>query len=250
MSHHCWADEPFAAFDIESTGLDVETARIVTATILTIEGSVVKERGWLADPGIEIPEPATAVHGITTAHARAHGQPAARVVEEIHGVLEDLWVNGVPVVIYNAPYDITVLDRELRRHLGHGIGTPGPIVDPLTIDRAQDKYRKGSHKLADVCRHHGIVLSEDDAHTSAGDCLAAARLAWKLAHHAEYGHMACIDIDLLQRHQEQWYATWAKGYERHRRQQLVRDGASDSDLHAAVVPRDWPLRPYREEAMA
>ena len=68
-------------FDLETTGVDVTTDRIVTAHVglLGPDGVALRSQSWLADPGVEIPEGATAVHGITTAHARAH--PAARAAQ-------------------------------------------------------------------------------------------------------------------------------------------------------------------------
>ena len=59
-------------FDLETTGVDVETSRIVSAcvAILEADGTVVARWDWLADPIIEIPEGASAVHGITTDRAR------------------------------------------------------------------------------------------------------------------------------------------------------------------------------------
>jgi DNA polymerase III epsilon subunit-like protein len=35
-----WADGPMATFDLETTGVDPETARIVTASVITIEPGV------------------------------------------------------------------------------------------------------------------------------------------------------------------------------------------------------------------
>ena len=40
-------------------------------------------RDWLADPGVPIPDGAAAIHGITTARARADGRPAREVVAEV-----------------------------------------------------------------------------------------------------------------------------------------------------------------------
>jgi DNA polymerase-3 subunit epsilon len=75
-----------AAFDTESTGVNTESDRIVTACIAHIDGTgsgapVVRE--WLVDPGIEIPEGAVKVHGITTERARAEGMSPAPAVAEI-----------------------------------------------------------------------------------------------------------------------------------------------------------------------
>src|SRR5690554_6553076 len=72
----------FGVFDLETTGIDVRTSRIVTAHIgvLDAEGVLVGSHEWLADPGVEIPPQASAVHGVTTERARAEGRPAGQVV--------------------------------------------------------------------------------------------------------------------------------------------------------------------------
>ena len=83
-----WVDA-VGVFDLETTGIDVTTDRIVTAHVglLDADGAAVRAQSWLADPGVPIPDGATAVHGITTAHAQEHGAPAAQVVaavDELH----------------------------------------------------------------------------------------------------------------------------------------------------------------------
>ena len=107
-----------AVFDLETTGVDVRTARIVTAYlgVLDASGEVVSSRSWMADPGIEIPEGAAAVHGITTERARADGRPAAVVVAEVLAELRSVLERGLPLVVYNAPYDLTLLAHEAVRH--------------------------------------------------------------------------------------------------------------------------------------
>jgi DNA polymerase-3 subunit epsilon len=67
----CWADT-LAVFDLETTGIDVDSCRIVTAHVGVIgpRGEVVEQRQWLVDPGIEIPTAATLIHGVTTERAR------------------------------------------------------------------------------------------------------------------------------------------------------------------------------------
>ncbi len=79
-----WLTGPIVAFDLETTGTDVESGRIVTAAVVWMEaGEVVHSWSVLADPGVEIPVDATAVHGISTAQARRHGHPAGKVVTEL-----------------------------------------------------------------------------------------------------------------------------------------------------------------------
>ena len=62
-----WANV-IAVFDTETTGIAPETTRIVSAhvSVLNPSGEVEDPTNWLIDCGIDIPEQATAVHGITT----------------------------------------------------------------------------------------------------------------------------------------------------------------------------------------
>ena len=111
-----WADA-LGVFDLETTGVDTATARIVTAHVGVLDeaGRVVERKDWLVDPGIEIPEGASAVHGISTAHARRFGRPPVEVVPEILAAIRSVFDRGFALVVYNAPYDLTLLTHEARR---------------------------------------------------------------------------------------------------------------------------------------
>ena len=186
-------------FDLETTGIDVETSRIVSAHVGVIDadGNVVEERAWLADPGVEIPAQASAVHGITTERARAEGRPAAEVVAEIVAALEDLVARGLAITIYNAPYDLSLLHHEAVRHGVTPLHEPVPIIDPLVLDRAVDKYRKGKRTLEAAAAFYGVALT--DAHDAGADAVAAGRIAQALA--GRYGAQLAIsgaDLHALQ----------------------------------------------------
>ena len=139
-----WADR-LGVFDLETTGVDVESARIVTACIavLDADGEVLDRWDWLADPGVEIPEGASEVHGIPTERARAEGRPTEFVVAEITQTLRTLFGLGIPVVVYNAPYDLSLLDRECRRNELDPLVDPSPVIDPLVLDKAVDSLPQG-----------------------------------------------------------------------------------------------------------
>ena len=70
---------------------------------------------------------------------RAEGRPAAEVVAEIGAALEKVVVDGLPVVIYNAPYDLGLLSAELERH-GSGVSFFGQlrVIDPLVLDKQME----------------------------------------------------------------------------------------------------------------
>lgn len=171
-----WLDE-VAVFDLETTGVGVERDRIVTAHVgvLRHDGTVTRSRSWLANPGIDIPEQATAVHGITTERAQRNGRPAAHVVGEVVAELRELLARGVCVVAFNAPFDFTLLAHEARRYGILPISEPQPVLDPLVIDKAFDRYRKGKRTLTDVAAEYGVTF--DLAHDAEADAVAAGRVA-------------------------------------------------------------------------
>ena len=79
-----WTELPIIGFDTETTGIRPDQDRLVTCSIVEVlPGGTINKSYWLADPGVEIPERASAVHGITTAQAREHGRPVAEVLEEV-----------------------------------------------------------------------------------------------------------------------------------------------------------------------
>ncbi|AAT89028.1 DNA polymerase III subunit epsilon [Leifsonia xyli subsp. xyli] len=224
-----WHHE-LGVFDLETTGVDVETARVVTAHIglLDEHGEIVHGRSWLLDPGVEIPAEASAVHGISTELAREKGMDAARGIAGIVDQLRRLFARSVPVVAYNAPYDFSLLDREARRHGIEPLHSPGPIIDPLVIDRAVDKFRPGKRTLTVTADHYGIVLT--DAHDAGADAIAAGRLAQALARrHTE--HLA-IDAAELHRRQIGWCREQVADFQEYMRR--VRDPEF-------TASGDWPL---------
>lgn len=167
-------------FDLETTGVDVRVDRIVTAHVglLDASGAVVRARDWLADPGVEIPAGASAIHGITTERARAEGRPAATVVAEVVESVRGLLDAGIPVVAYNAPYDFSLLKYEALRHGVAPIDDPFPVIDPLVVDKAYDRWRRGKRTLQVVAQHYAVRL--DDAHDASADAIAAGRVAQAL----------------------------------------------------------------------
>lgn len=142
-----WHKGLVVGFDLETTGVDTNTARIVTASVVLLDaqGQVVNQREWLVDPGVEIPEAATAVHGVSTEKARAEGMPAAQGVDEILNLLQ-FAAKQSPIVAFNASYDFSVLHAEALRY-GLVPLIPGNVIDPFIIDKQVDKFRKESARL-------------------------------------------------------------------------------------------------------
>jgi DNA polymerase-3 subunit epsilon len=175
-----WAKQ-IAVFDLETTGLVLSEARIVSACALELDhrgGVVGKNLDWLANPGIPIPIEASSVHGITTEIAQQEGAPANEVVAEIIETLTGFFSRGLPVVAYNAPYDFTILHYEALRY-GLEPLKLGSIIDPLVIDKYKDKYRKGKRRLENAAEFYKVKLS--DAHNATADAIAAGQVAQAIA---------------------------------------------------------------------
>ncbi|MGW5326502.1 exonuclease domain-containing protein [Streptomyces sp. NPDC004014] len=239
-----WHRELLIGFDLETTGTDPHEARIVTGAVIEVRaGEPMGRREWLADPGVEIPADAVAVHGISNERATAEGSPADRVADAMADVLVSYWRGGVPVVAYNAAFDLTLLSAELRRHglpsLSDRLGgaAPGPVIDPYTIDRRADRYRRGKRNLEAVCAEYGIVL--DAAHDACADALAAARLASAIAD--RHPKIAGLGVAELHTRQIEWYAEWAADF-----QSFLRRKGDET----AVVDGTWPIRPVPDNARA
>ena len=202
---------PVLGFDTETTGVDPRTDRIVTAALVLRDGGTLRQRTWLIDPGVEIPDVASQIHGITTDRARAEGAAPREALEEIAAELAGALAAGVPVVAYNAAYDLTLLDEELARWelptLRERLGrAPGPVLDPLVLDRGLDRTREGRRALADLCGHYGVETL-DPLHTAEVDVLATLRVLDCLL--AAYPELAERSLQELHDWQRSCHREWA-----------------------------------------
>lgn len=227
-----WLPGNALSFDTETTGIDPTEARVVTAALLEVGPDGAVDRGaWLVNPGIEIPERATAIHGITTAKAQAEGLSTRAALPSILAALYSGWSTGLPLIIMNAIYDLTLVACETAR-----LNLPplqlGPVLDPLAIDRLCRPDWRGSRKLVDLAVHYGV--KQTDAHNSRGDALTAARVVWKQAR--LYRDFFSLTLAEMQQAQADAHRTWAEGMGGYLRSRGKRDD----------VERDWPLR--RREA--
>lgn len=235
-----WNEGRLCGFDLETTGVDVEADRIVTSCVVRCGGDQPAESTtWLADPGIEIPAEAAKVHGVTTERARAEGRPAAEVIEEIATALAQAVAEEIPLVIMNAPFDLTLLDRECRRHgvtpLVDRIGGAEHlrVIDPAVID-GQLSRRRGKRTLSHLCEYYRVRI--DGAHASDADAIAACRVAWRLGQrYPRIGRLEVRGLHLLQ-------IGWAADRAESRAAYFARTPGKEH--LAAGVRTEWPLIPF------
>lgn len=104
-------ERPLAVVDTESTGLNPETARIVSVSVLRVEPDGRRSlRSKLINPGVPIPAGATAVHGITDADVadRPSFRAYARALAQ---ALDDCDLAGFAIERFHLP----LLMAEFRR---------------------------------------------------------------------------------------------------------------------------------------
>jgi DNA polymerase-3 subunit epsilon len=229
-----WADGAVVGFDTETTGVDVATDRVVTAALVRRDAFGTAVRSWLIDPGVEIPEGAAAIHGITTEHARALGRPPAAALEEIAAALAGAALRGEPIVAYNACFDLSLLDAELRRHGLRSVperlgGAPLTVIDPLVLDRHLDRYRRGKRRLGDLCAHYRVT--GEGLHAADVDVVATLDVLRAIGR--AYPQIAAMTAGELHALQVGAHRAWATSFNEWRASQ------GDEGPGAELV---WPVR--------
>ncbi|MFG3256463.1 3'-5' exonuclease [Streptomyces sp. NPDC048172] len=225
-----WYEAPLAAFALRSTRtplsrlpFDAENDRMTAAALVTqlAPGAPTASRGWQVESA---PVPAWSVEE----------QARALAAQES---------SGTPLVVMNAPYDLTLLDRELRRlrgtrladHLGRASLC---VLDPLVLDKHLDRTRGGRRALPDLCAYYGVPLPPPD-----GDAESAARAGLEVVralgrHHAP--RLSCHSPAELHTLQAVWYGAQARGTA-----PWFASGRTERQVDPA-----WPLRPETPPAVA
>ena len=207
-----WYQNTLIALDLETTGLDPLDDRIVQAAVVLVAADgAVSDTSWddIVDPGVPIPVGASNIHGITTERARLEGIPPGEALRRIARLIDDAKDEEIPLVIFNAPFDWPFVLAEAQRY-DVNIGTP-ELIDPLVIDRAVDRYRRGSRKLEAVAAHYGCEL--DQVHHARSDAIAAVAIARAVGERfPEAGGLTPRDLQPMQ---ATWCAQHAESLSRH-----------------------------------
>ena len=195
-----WLDSRKLALDTESTGLDPLTDRVVTVSLWdSPRPGAGTPRTWLVDPGIEIPEAATKVHGITTERARAEGGSPRAALLAVWDALYEAADNGYPVVGHGLRFDLTLLAAEFARHDVPPLPSNLLVLDTLVLFRRLD-WSTGGRTLAKLAARHGITFP---AHDAEADALASLRLLHIIAGENEL--LPHVALPVLHRMQAHWY---------------------------------------------
>jgi len=159
---------PVAVLDTETTGLDVNSDRIVSIGAVRLHGPQIYRRkviDMLVNPGVPIPPRAVAVHGINDAMV-AGAPPFADAVAELLP-----FIAGTVVVGHNIGFDLAMLRREAAL-----AGLPWeepPALDTLLLAMALDGAETDFNLEAVAQR---LAVDVHGRHTALGDSLVSAEV--------------------------------------------------------------------------
>lgn len=267
-----WWEQGFMVLDTETTSANPELAQVASICHAVINPADREKAVHNALIAVEMPAEAAAVNGLSTELLMSAGKNAASVLDEYCANIASSLSLGVPVIIANAVYDLTVLDRDCRRNGVPTIsdrldGNPlAPVVDPMVLDKKVEKYRRrvsetqGARCLKTLAQVHGVGWDDELAHTAEYDALQAGRVAWQLMR--RYPALARMSLAELHEAQIGWYAEQSESLAQFFRrsandsENLARRTTDDAEQAAHLedaralrekadgVHQDWPLRPF------
>ena len=103
--------KPICFFDLETTGVNITSDRIVEISILKVHPNGKEEnKTWLVNPGMPIPKEVTEIHGISDADVA--NEPAFKeIAKDVYNMIKDSDLGG-----FNSNrFDIPLLAEEMLR---------------------------------------------------------------------------------------------------------------------------------------
>lgn len=134
----------FVVFDLETTGMNPSSDRVIELAALRLDGGLVTERkSWLINPGIPVPASSRRIHGIST--EMLAGAPAfPRVYAQFIAFLQNS-----PLIAHNAKFDRKFMIAEISRH---GLDAPDvALFDTLRLFKRCFPRRR-SYSLENLTR--------------------------------------------------------------------------------------------------
>lgn len=152
---------PLCVFDIEGTGTNPASDRIVTLAIQKIDGRVTSTFGYECNPGVQMSDEVIAIHGITN-EAVAAWAPFKRWAQEIFMVIKGCDLLGFN--LFN--YDIPLLWEELNR-----CGIEWPLDGVRVID-AGNVFKKKEERSLPAAVQFYLNHEHEGAHDAHADVSA------------------------------------------------------------------------------
>ena len=177
--------------DVETTGLDPETDRIVSVSMLRADFSALQHHpnrlegdtlDALFNPQCKIPPAATQIHGITDEDVADNG-PFAESAQQLRE-----FISARPIIAHNAAFDKTFLSAEFKRA---GVKTLQRNKSYCTMLRYQQLQggRRQDSNLDAAAQQLGVPGRRSVVHEAAEDVRITCELA-RGFYLADNGHIA------------------------------------------------------------
>lgn len=159
-------EEEFAVFDIETTGLNSHTNKIIEIGAVKIKaGRIIDRYSQLINPGIPIPYHITEITSIT--NEQVANQPK---IDEVIGKFVE-FIGDAVLVAHNAPFDMGFIKRDIKEYLN--IDLESSVID--TLQMARDLFPDfKKYGLGDLNKSLGLALEKH--HRAVDDSQATANM--------------------------------------------------------------------------
>ena len=159
-------EEEFVVFDIETTGLNSHTNKIIEIGAVKIKaGRIIDRYSQLINPGISIPHHITEITSIT--NEQVANQPK---IDEVIGKFVD-FIGDAVLVAHNAPFDMGFIKRDIKEYLN--IDLENSVID--TLQMARDLFPDfKKYGLGDLNKSLGLALEKH--HRAVDDSQATANM--------------------------------------------------------------------------
>jgi len=232
---------PLIVFDLETTGLDTSSDRIVELGLVRIRPDGGREsRSWLVNPGRPIPRDAIAVHGISDEDVAA-----APCWEDIASEVFDCFA-GCDVSGFNVErFDLPMLVREFDRARIDFPPADMRVIDSFTLFLRREPRNLAAAVALYCGREHG------GAHRAVADAEAAAEvLLGQLERYSDLPRDVAGLADECQRKDPSWVDAAGKlawlgeevvlTFGKHARRPLRTLVDAEKDYLAWVLDADFP----------
>tara|TARA_B100001750_G_scaffold121592_1_gene96422 strand:- start:1778 stop:2593 length:816 start_codon:yes stop_codon:yes gene_type:complete len=171
MAHDPLAGCRVVGFDLETTGLQIKSDRIIQFAVVgsDFDGSNIHFES-MVNPQRDIPADSTRVHGIHDSDVKD-----LETFENHIDKLDDLFSNAVVVGHNVKKFDWPFISNEYLR-FGKLMPKPKAIIDTLIVARKLNLPRP--HGLGHLCKKYGVTL--ENAHDAGADAAASLLLLWKM----------------------------------------------------------------------
>lgn len=191
----------YIVWDLETSGLDKENCHIIEAAAVVVrDGNIVEEWATLINNGIDIPEEARKINGITREMCEKEGQEPQKALAKLLKYINDAEVH---VTHNGAVFDLPFLQRSLNRL---GMAVELETLERSHIDTAalykahklqvskgwsepwpqffrnvlQQRVYGLKYNVAHVCNEFGISLENVSQHRALGDVTLTHKIYEKL----------------------------------------------------------------------